>query len=196
MMPWMKNSMTGADTSTCINCSRAVRSLRVAGWQALSLRRDELRRKSANLEHQNRELRHLLQQNAADSRALEVGVVGNAHGILKPLIEALHQSRLNTEQAIWLERLTGQVDELLDSFAPQLNSLRFNLTPQELRVARLIRDGFSSQQIAARQQISPRTVTTHRTHIRKKLGILGRRRNLRTCLLAIPDDQFDAETIA
>ncbi len=159
--------------------------------EALSLRRDELRRKSTDLEHQNTNLRQLLQQNVADSREMETGVVRNAHSILKPLIEAMRQNRPNADQRLWLERLDSQVDELLNSFAPHLESLRFNLTPQELRVARLIREGYSSQQIARRQQISTRTVTTHRTQIRRKLGIRGRHRNLRTCLLAIPDGRFD-----
>lgn len=161
--------------------------------QALSLRRDELRRKSAALERQNFDLRQLLQRNAEDSRELEVGVVRNAHCILKPLVQAMIQNRPTAEQTEGLNRLTAQVDELLDSFSPRLDSLRFNLTPQELHVARLIRAGFSSRQIAVRQRISPRTVTTHRTQIRKKLGIKGRRRNLRTRLLAIPDGKFEAE---
>lgn len=85
------------------------------------------------------------------------------------------------------------MDELLDSFAPRLDSVRFSLTPRELRVARLIRDGFASRQIAARLGIATRTVTTHRTQIRQKLGLKGRRRNLRTCLLAIPDGAFETE---
>lgn len=163
---------------------------------ALSLRRDELRRKSAALEQQNHYLRELLQQNTVDNRELEIGVVRNAHSILKPLIRAMHQNRPNVAQTTWLNRLGDQVDELLESFSPRLDSLRFNLTPQELRVARLIRDGFSSRQIAVHQQISPRTVTTHRTHIRKKLGLTSRRRNLRTCLLAIPDGKFETEPLS
>ena len=162
--------------------------------QALGRRRDELRQKSGDLEHQNRELRRLLKQQAADSRALETGIVGNVHGILKPLIEVMCQGASSSEEIAWLARLSEQIDDWLDVLAPQLDSLGFHLTPQELRVARLIRAGYSSQQIAARLQIATRTVTTHRTRIRKKLGIIGQRRNLRTCLLAIPDDRFDAQT--
>ncbi len=162
--------------------------------RALSRRRDELRQKSGDLERQNRELRHLLQQNAADGRALTAGVLDNVHSILKPLIEAMRPETSTSELIVGLERLNEQIDELLGAFAPQLDSLRYNLTPRQLRVARLIRDGFSTQQIAARLRISPRTVTTHRTQIRKKLGILRQQRNLRTCLLAIPDDQLDAKT--
>lgn len=159
--------------------------------EVLSRRRDELQHKSAELEYQNRELRYLLQQNAVDSREVEVGVVRNAHRILKPLILAMRENRPQPAQAACLDRLARQVDELLDSFVPRLDSVQFSLTAQELRVARLIRDGYSSRQIAARLGVATRTVTTHRTQIRTKLGLKGRRRNLRTSLLAIPDDRFD-----
>ena len=159
----------------------------------LSRRRSELQRKSAALERQNRDLRQLLQHNTDDSRELETGVVRNAHGILKPLITAMQQNRASTDQTACLNRLNRQLDELLDSLAPRLDSPRFNLTARELRVARLIREGFASQQIADRLQIGIRTVTTHRVRIRTKLGIQGQRRNMRTCLLAIPDDGFKTE---
>ena len=161
----------------------------------LRRRRSELQRKSAELERQNRDLRQLLQHNADDSRELEAGVVRNAHGILKPLITAMQQNRTSPAQTVCLNRLNRQLDDLLDSLAPRLDSPRFNLTVQELRVARLIREGFASRQIADRLQIRLRTVTTHRVRIRTKLGIKGQRRNMRTCLLAIPDDGFAAEKI-
>ena len=159
----------------------------------LNHRRNELQLKSAALERQNRDLRRLLQHNADDNRELEAGVVRNAHGILKPLIRAMRDNRPTPAQTDCLNRLNRQLDELLDSLAPRLDSPRFNLTSQELRVARLIREGFASRQIAARLKIGIRTVTTHRMRIRTKLGIKGQRRNMRTCLLAIPDDDFEAK---
>ena len=159
----------------------------------LNRRRGELQRKSAALERQNRDLRQILQHNTDDSRELEAGVVRNAHEIIKPLITAMQQNRASPAQTVCLRRLDRQLDELLDSLAPRLDSPRFSLTAQELRVARLIREGFASRQIADRLQIGIRTVTTHRMRIRTKLGIKGQRRNMRTCLLAIPDDDFEAE---
>jgi DNA-binding CsgD family transcriptional regulator len=159
----------------------------------LSRRGRELQRKSAALERQNRDLRQLLQHNTNDSRELEAGVVRNAHEILKPLITAMQHIRASPAQTDCLNRLNRQLDELLDSLAPRLDSPRFNLTAQELRVARLIREGFDTRQIAARFKIGIRTVTTHRMRIRTKLGIKGQRRNLRTCLLAIPDDDYEAK---
>jgi DNA-binding CsgD family transcriptional regulator len=160
--------------------------------RALSDQRDELQRKSVELERQNLDLRRLLQENAEDSRELEAGVVRNAHRILKPLILAMRKNGSHAGQVVLLDRLAGRVDELLAAFTPRLDSLRFSLTPQELRVARLIRHGLASRQIAARLGIATRTVTTHRMQIRQKLGLKGRRRNLRTYLLSIPDGALAA----
>lgn len=48
------------------------------------------------------------------------------------------------------------------------------LTPRELQVARLVRDGLTNAEIAARLGISRRTAETHVDHIREKLGLRSR----------------------
>jgi pentatricopeptide repeat protein len=49
-----------------------------------------------------------------------------------------------------------------------------SLTPAELSVAKLVADGLSSPKIAERLFVSPRTITTHLSHIFAKLGISSR----------------------
>jgi len=56
--------------------------------------------------------------------------------------------------------------------------LRLRLTPREIEVCDLIREGLPSKKIARALSISLKTVEKHRDNIRKKLGIANRRINL------------------
>lgn len=49
-----------------------------------------------------------------------------------------------------------------------------SLTPAELDVVRLLREGLSNKEIAARLFISPRTAQTHLTHVYRKLNLSSR----------------------
>ncbi|OBJ17895.1 helix-turn-helix transcriptional regulator [Mycobacterium colombiense] len=49
-----------------------------------------------------------------------------------------------------------------------------SLTPTELDVVRLVSEGLSNNDIAARLFVSPRTVQTHLTHVYTKLGVKSR----------------------
>jgi DNA-binding CsgD family transcriptional regulator len=49
------------------------------------------------------------------------------------------------------------------------------LTPSELRVARMAADGLTSEEIATQLFITARTVNTHLNHSYRKLGISSRR---------------------
>jgi DNA-binding CsgD family transcriptional regulator len=49
-----------------------------------------------------------------------------------------------------------------------------SLTPTELDVVRLVREGLANKEIATRLFISPRTVQTHLTHVYTKLSLTSR----------------------
>ena len=59
------------------------------------------------------------------------------------------------------------------------------LTPAEMSIAAMIKDGFKSEDIARMQHISLDTVKTHRRNIRKKLGLQNRRVDLKSYLESI-----------
>ena len=59
------------------------------------------------------------------------------------------------------------------------------LTPQQLKLAFLIRDGASAREAGDKLGISPETVRTHRKRIRKTLGLQDSRANLATYLKSV-----------
>lgn len=53
------------------------------------------------------------------------------------------------------------------------------LSPRELEIFTLLGEGYSTKEIAARLSLSPKTVDTHRDHLKKKIGIPNNNRLLR-----------------
>lgn len=76
---------------------------------------------------------------------------------------------------------TGEIANRHQAFAVGLTRLNSKLTPTEVKICRMIREDLSSKEIAYRLGTSIRTVDTHRTRIRKKLG-LDNTANLRSFL--------------
>jgi DNA-binding NarL/FixJ family response regulator len=49
----------------------------------------------------------------------------------------------------------------------------------------MVKAGKTTRQIADSLNVAYKTIETHRVNIRRKLGLTGRRNNLRTCLMAM-----------
>lgn len=106
----------------------------------------------------------------------------NAKALIKPYICNLKNSELNPKQKAILEGLEKNIEEVVSPFLYRLSDRYFNLTTAELRVARLIKSGQTTKEIASQLNLSVSTINTHRDRIRKKLGIKGKKQNLRRFL--------------
>jgi DNA-binding CsgD family transcriptional regulator len=62
------------------------------------------------------------------------------------------------------------------------------LSAREMRIALMIKNGLTSEDIAAYLQLSPETVKTHRRNIRKKLGLIGSGDQLRAYFRSLEAD--------
>ena len=85
-------------------------------------------------------------------------------------------------QKSYINILESNLKEVVSPFYNNLVSKYSDLTPREIQIADLIKQGKTSKEIAKFLQSSQRAVEFHRNNLRKKFGILGRKTNLRNYL--------------
>jgi DNA-binding CsgD family transcriptional regulator len=137
------------------------------------------------MEEFNAALRILLRQRVEDKKELEENILSNVKDLIVPYVNKLKNSRLDCDQMSYLTVLESQLLALATPFAKMLSQRYFGLTPLEVQNAGLIREGKTTQEIAALLCVSENTVSSHRFHIRKKLGLTNKKVNLRTYLKSL-----------
>lgn len=152
--------------------------------QALKEKETELEIKTKSLEEINTSLRVLLKRRDEDKRELEEKLSVNVRELVFPFLEKVKKGRLDPEQIAYMRVVESNLNDIVSPFLRTLPSKYSNLTPKEIHVANLIREGTTSKGMAKLMNLSPRTIETHRQNIRKKLGIEKNKRNLRTHLLS------------
>ena len=153
--------------------------------KSLKDREAELKIKTQNLKEVNTALKSLLKKRDSDRMDLEEKVLFNVKEMISPYIKKLRESELNEKQEIYLTILESNVKDIISPFSPKLTSRHFKLTKSELQIAKLVRMGITSKEIAELMGLSRRTIESHRDRIRKKIGLDSRKRNLRTFLMSI-----------
>ena len=150
--------------------------------QRVAERTAELEEKTRSLEDLNTTLRVLLQKREQDKTELEEQVLSNIRHLILPNLEKVLDS-LPARQQELLKVIHVNLNTITSPFNRRLSGEYLTLTPKEIQIANLIKDGKSSKEIAKFMDTSEKTVEVHRDHIRKKLGIKNKTANLRTYLL-------------
>jgi PAS domain S-box-containing protein len=152
---------------------------------ALKQREKELEIKTGNLEEMNSALKVLLQRREEDRKELEEKVLFNVKELVVHYIEKLRNTGLEKKQAGYVDILESNLQSIISPFSRTLSHAYLNLTPAEIEIADLVRQGKSTKEMAELLNVSTRTIEFHRKNIRKKLGIDQKKANLRTRLLSL-----------
>ena len=91
----------------------------------------------------------------------------------------------DARQQNFINIIRTNLKEVISPFSRKLSSGYVNLTTAEIQVSDLIKNGYRNKEIAELLHISSETVSVHRKHIRKKLGIRCTKTNLRSYLKTI-----------
>jgi PAS domain S-box-containing protein len=160
-------------------------SKRKAMESALRQREKALEDKTRELQEMNAALNVLLQKRLEDQQELQERVLSNLREMILPYLEKLKQSRLNENQRSSILVLESRLHEVLSPFLKNVSTKLANLTPMEIQVASLVKDGRTSKEIARLLGVAQKTVSAHRYNLRTKLGLKNQKANLRSHLLSL-----------
>jgi DNA-binding NarL/FixJ family response regulator len=145
----------------------------------------ELGNKAQELEEINTALNVLLKRIEQDKKELEQKVLSNVKDLIFPYLKKLQNSRLKDNQTTYLNIIESNLNNIIAPFLHRLSSKYSDLTPSELQVAELVKEGRTNKEIAELLNSSIRAIEFHRSNLRKKLGLANRKANLRSHLLSL-----------
>jgi PAS domain S-box-containing protein len=144
----------------------------------LKSREIDLEEKQIHLEEMNAALRVLIRQRDEDKASIEANIITNIKSCVLPFLEKLKITGLSEVQKSYLCEVELQLRDIASSYIKELSSGYIGLSPCEIQVAILIKEGKSSKDIAKILNISLNTVLSHRYYIRIKTGLKGKKANL------------------
>jgi PAS domain S-box-containing protein len=145
---------------------------------------EKVRERTESLEEMNTALRVLLQGREEDKLSHEEKILGNVNELVLPYLDRLKATRLDERQRSSLAIIEANLKDIVAPFAGRTSSRNLSMTPSEIQIANLIKHGMTAKEIAGITSLSPRTIECHRASIRKKLGLINRKVNLRAFLLS------------
>lgn len=153
--------------------------------EALRQSKEALEAKRRNLEEANIALKVLLRQRGEDKQELEQKVLSNIKELILPFIEKLKRAPLRSKDKAVVDIIETHLMNIISPLLQRLNRLNILLTPQEMQVAALVKDGKSSKEIADILSVSETTVHFHRKNLRNKFGLKNQSVNLRSYLVSL-----------
>ena len=86
---------------------------------------------------------------------------------------------------MYLEIVENNLKEIISPFMRNLSSKYQALTPMEIQVAGLVKEGKTTKDIAGLLSRSHRAIEFHRNNLRKKIGLTHQKANLRSYLQSL-----------
>ena len=137
------------------------------------------------LENTNTALRVLLKQVSENKTEMESKVLDNFTRLVNPYLDLLEENLVNKPQQEYVRVIQENIKKITSSFSLNLSSSYLGLSPREIQVADLVRQGRANKEAARILSVSINAVEFHRNNLRKKLGLQNKKVNLRTYLLSM-----------
>ena len=145
----------------------------------------ELESKTELLKDANMALKIMLQKSTENRKDIEEEVFSTLKKMVAPYISKIKKAEINPDVTEYINTLEANLRHVASPFSRNLSFEYITLTPKEIQVANLVRDGRSTREISEALNMKMGTTEFYRNKIREKIGIRGKKIRLRTHLLSI-----------
>lgn len=123
-------------------------------------RTKELQAKTNYLRDSNEALCGMLKSREAERRAVEEDMLINIKRYVMPYIELIESEKPTEKILAATAMLKKTLNDIVSPISKTIFAKYINLTPQEIKIAEMIRDGKSTKDIAVLLNIAPSSVST------------------------------------
>lgn len=149
---------------------------------SLKNREKELKNKTLNLKEVNTALKVLLEQRQTDKADLEERVLLNIKELILPYLEKLKTKDLRDKHKAYVDIIHSNLNDIVSPLMRSLSAKLIRLSPTEIQVINLIKQGKTTKEIAGAMNLATSTIDFHRNNIRGKFGIKNKKINLTSYL--------------
>ena len=158
-------------------------ALRIKAERDLQEANRQLTLERQTLQEVNIALRTVLSRIEDEKQSILKDIQTNVEKILLPIVDGL-AAEVSDNQRNHVDLLRDNLEQIASPFIGHLSQKHTSMTPTEIGICNMIRNGLGTKEIARARGVSPTTISRHRERIRRKLGITNDRVNLRTYLVA------------
>lgn len=144
----------------------------------------QLKTEQLELRNKNIALREVLSRVQEEKKETNDVIVANVDKIIMPIIYEL-EGRLPDDYRALINLLKTSLLEITSPFIDRISHQIVNLTPTEIQICHMVKNGLQTKDISKMRHIAPATINRHRENIRKKLGISNKSINLTSYLKTI-----------
>lgn len=173
---------------TILNAKERLEQLVEMRTRELEEQSGQLAFRTRNLEEMNTALNVLLRKLENDKQEIEYNIRANLQESLLPSLENLKNGNLSERQKACIAAMEQAVYAIATPFLKNLRLRHKNLSPKEIQVAGLVKEGRTTKEIATILNISVKAVEFHRYNIRKKLHLTRKKISLASYLSRLTDN--------
>ena len=156
-------------------------AVRISAEQELQDLNKQLNLERRALQESNAALRSVLTRIEEEKNEIYRDIKTNVDKVLMPILLALALEIPQT-QSKYVDMLKTNLEGITSQFVRHLSNSYQSLTPTEIRICNMIRNGLRTKEIAQTRGVSVATINRHRENIRRKLKITNDDVNLATYL--------------